>query len=122
MNDNWFCLLLASWRNLFRTGRVLPPLSWELFLYVDYSLPLEPLRNKLTELLQAHPKWDRRVANIQVTDTKQNYKELRVLLSSMNSSVSWDLRVDIREKLIDYINTEFPGSFVRIRIEEIENK
>ncbi|MCC8155604.1 MAG: mechanosensitive ion channel family protein, partial [Tannerellaceae bacterium] len=66
---------------------------------------MEPLRNKLTELLQAHPKWDRRVANIQVTDTKQNYKELRVLLSSMNSSVSWDLRVDIREKLIDYINT-----------------
>lgn len=92
------------------------------FLYVDYSLPVEALRNKLTELLQTHPKWDRRVANIQVTDTKQNYKELRVLLSGMNSSVNWDLRVDIREKLIDYINSEYPGSFVRTRLETLDNK
>jgi len=91
------------------------------FLYVDYDMPVEALRKKLTELLQTHPKWDRRVANIQVTDTKQNYKELRVLLSSMNSSVNWDLRVDIREKLIDYINTEFSGSFVKTRFEQIDN-
>ncbi|MCD7936959.1 MAG: mechanosensitive ion channel family protein [Tannerellaceae bacterium] len=91
------------------------------FLYVDYSFPVDALRKKLTELLQTHPKWDRRVANIQVTDSKQNYKELRVLLSSINSSINWDLRVDIREKLVDYINAEFPGSFVRTRLEQVED-
>lgn len=86
------------------------------FLYVDYSFPVDSLREYLKEILETHPNWDRRVANIQVTDIKQNYKELRVLLSSINSSINWDLRVDIREKLIDFINTTYPGTFVKTRI------
>ncbi len=90
-----------------------------IFLYVDYNFPVDELRKYMDELLKTHPKWDRRVANIQVTDTKQNYKELRVLLSSINSSISWDLRVDVREKLIDFINKEYPGSFVKTRITEV---
>ncbi|MCC8200103.1 MAG: mechanosensitive ion channel family protein [Tannerellaceae bacterium] len=86
------------------------------YLYVDYKFPVAALRNKLQELLVTHPKWDRRVANIQVTDTKQNYKELRVLLSSINSSINWDLRTDIREKLIDFIQENYPDCFVKSRI------
>jgi len=92
------------------------------FLYVDYSLPVEPLRRYLEKLLKDHPKWDQRVANIQVTNTQERYKELRVLLSSRSSSFNWDLRVDIREKMIDYINREYPDSFVRVRVEEWESR
>jgi len=86
------------------------------YLYVDYKFPVPVLREHLQELLATHPKWDRRVANIQVTDTKQNYKELRVLLSTMNSSTNWDLRTDIREKLIDFIQENYPDCFVKSRI------
>ncbi len=88
------------------------------FLYVDYSLPLEPLRQHLDLLLKDHPKWDQRVANIQVTHTQERYKELRILLSSRNSSYNWDLRVDIREQMIHFIHREYPDSLVRVRVED----
>jgi small-conductance mechanosensitive channel len=83
-------------------------------LYVSYDLPLEPLREELARLVKDHPDWDGRVQNIQVTESKEWYKELRVLVSSSESGKNWDLRVFIREKLIDFINTNYPGSFAKI--------
>ncbi|WP_087880559.1 mechanosensitive ion channel family protein [Parabacteroides sp. Marseille-P3160] len=90
-----------------------------IFLYVDYSLPVDDLRKQLQLYVKDNPRWDGRVANIQVTDAKQNYKELRVLLSGRDSSLNWDLRVEIREKLLDYINANYPDSFVKIRLESV---
>lgn len=87
-----------------------------IFLYIDYNFPVDALRKHLDIILQGHSLWDERVANIQVTDSKERYKELRVLLSSKDASSNWDLRVDIREKLIDYINKEYPDSFVKYRL------
>jgi len=83
-------------------------------LYVSYDLPVEPLREELSRLLKDNHKWDGRVQNIQVTDSKEWYKEVRVLVSSADSSKNWDLRVELREKLIDFINTNYPGSFAKI--------
>lgn len=90
-------------------------------LYVSYDLPVEPLRGELARLVKDNPNWDGRVQNIQVTDSKEWYKELRVLVSSSDSSKNWDLRVEIREKLIDFINTNYPGSFAKIHSENRAN-
>lgn len=84
------------------------------YLYVSYDLPLDPLREKLESYLKTNSKWDKRVQNIQVTDSKEWYKEIRVLVSSVDSSINWDLRVEVREMMIDYINKTFPGSFAKI--------
>ena len=88
------------------------------FLYVSYDLPVEPMRKRLLEIVKDNSNWDGRVQNIQVTDTKEWYKVLRVLLSSADSSKNWDLKVDVREKMIDFINKEYPGSFARINVTE----
>ena len=87
------------------------------FLYVDYKFPVDALRKHLMVLLENNPLWDKRVANIQVTDTKERYKELRVLISTADASIGWDLRVELREKLIDYINDKHPDCFVKLRLE-----
>ncbi|WP_352422922.1 mechanosensitive ion channel domain-containing protein [Proteiniphilum sp.] len=84
------------------------------FLYVSYDLALEPLREELARIVKDDPNWDGRVQNIQVTESKQWYKEIRVLVSSSDSSRNWDLRVAVREKLIDFINLHYPGSFAKI--------
>jgi small-conductance mechanosensitive channel len=83
-------------------------------LYVSYDLPVDPLREELARLVKDNPDWDGRVQNIQVTDSKQWYKELRILVSSSDSGKNWDLRVFVREKLIDFINKHYPGSFAKI--------
>jgi small-conductance mechanosensitive channel len=87
------------------------------FLYVSYDLPIDPLRKKLKSIVEGNPNWDGRVQNIQVTDSKEWYKEVRILVSSADSSKNWDLRVEVREKMIDFINEKFPGSFAKLNIE-----
>ena len=91
------------------------------FIFVDYAFPIDELRNELPNMLKGNPNWDGKVANIQVTDTNQHYMELRILISSTDSSKNWDLRVDIREKALNFIQTNYPETFVKIRFQEKEN-
>jgi len=90
-----------------------------IFIYVDYSFPVESLRNVLPELLKENKDWDGRVLNVQVTKATESYKEVRVLLSSQDSSKNWNLRTEIREKLIDFILENYPGTFAKIRINTV---
>jgi small-conductance mechanosensitive channel len=89
------------------------------FIYVDYGFPVESIRIALPEILQDNPNWDKRVVNVQVTKVTEQYKEVRILVSSSDSSKNWDLRTEIREKLIDFINEKYPDTFAKIRIKTI---
>jgi small-conductance mechanosensitive channel len=86
------------------------------FLYTDYTISFDALRAELTRLLESSPLWDKRVNVLQVTDTKPTTVEIRILVSAKNSPTAWDLRVFIREKLIDYIQKNYPESLPKTRI------
>lgn len=90
------------------------------FIYTDYNISVDILRKELTRLLNNTDLWDRKVNVIQVTDSKQNYMELRILVSAKNSPTAWDLRVHIREKMIEFIQKNYPESLPKTRI-NIEN-
>ncbi len=64
------------------------------------------------------PLWDGQVVNIQVSDAKEQVIEVRVLASASDSSRAWDLRCEIREKLVAYIRDAFPESLPRLRRED----
>lgn len=87
------------------------------FLYTDYSIDVNAIRKQLNTILENHPKWDKRVANVQVTDIRDNCVEIRILLSSSTSGYNADLQVDVREKMIDFITKEYPGCLVKTRLE-----
>lgn len=86
------------------------------YLYVSYELPIEPLRKKLKEIVENDKNWDGRTQNIQVTGSKEWYKEIRILVSSDNSSKNWDLRVAVREAMVDFINENYPNSFAKMKM------
>jgi small-conductance mechanosensitive channel len=85
------------------------------FIYADYSLPINELRNEFDRLLTKHPLWDKRVKVVQVTDSKENVVEIRALMSAENSSNAFDLRCDIREGLIYFIQKNYPQSLPKVR-------
>jgi small-conductance mechanosensitive channel len=85
------------------------------FLWVDFRLPLEPLRAELQKVVQQAPEWDKRVCVLQVTDVSERSMQLRVLCSSGDSSRNWDLRCKVREALIDFIRRENPDCFPELR-------
>jgi small-conductance mechanosensitive channel len=86
------------------------------FLYVDYTIPFDKLREELTRILQNTALWDGEVNVLQVTDSKPNYVEVRALMSAKDSSTAWDLRVHVREKLIMYLQENYPESIARTRV------
>ncbi len=90
-----------------------------IFLYVDYNFPVERIREVLPDMLKENSDWDGRILNVQVTKVTEQHKEIRVLLSSADASKNWDLRTAIREKLIDFININYPDTFAKIRIATI---
>lgn len=86
------------------------------FLWADYSLPLEPLREELRRLCKEVPElWDGRVCVLQVTDTSEKSIQLRALVSSPDSSRNWDLRCHIRESLLGFIQRQYPHSLPQVR-------
>lgn len=87
------------------------------FIYTDYTMPFEPLRKELTRLLESNSLWDKKVNVLQITDAKQTTVEIRALMSAANSPDAWDLRVYVREKLIEFIQREYPQCLPRTRIE-----
>jgi small-conductance mechanosensitive channel len=85
------------------------------FLSVDYSVPLDALRAELTRILEASPLWDRKVNVLQVTEAKERSVEVRVLVSAADASLAWDLRCDVREKLLTFLQRNYPASLPRVR-------
>ena len=85
------------------------------FLQVDYGVPVDAVRQELTRILEASPNWDRKVNVLQVTDAKERTLELRALASSSDASKSWDLRCEVREKLVTFVQENYPGSLPRLR-------
>jgi small-conductance mechanosensitive channel len=86
-------------------------------LYVDYTMPLPPLREELDRILDGSPLWDRQVKVLQVTEAREHTLQLRVLASARDASTAWDLRCEVREKLISFVQTRYPESLPRVRAE-----
>jgi hypothetical protein len=55
------------------------------------------------------------VVNLQVSDAKENTVELRALVSARDSSATWDLRCEVREKLIAFLQADYPHALPRRR-------
>jgi small-conductance mechanosensitive channel len=86
-------------------------------LYADYTVEVEAVRGELHRILDGSDLWDRKAWGLQVTDAKENVVELRALMSADNASKLWDLRCLVREKLILFLQTNFPASMPKIRAE-----
>ncbi len=97
--------------------RVTADLLGTVYLYTDYTVPVESVRQKLHSVLESSGLWDGKVWGLQVTDTTERTMQLRALMSAPDSSAAWDLRCHVRERLIEFLQSEHPGSLPRARAE-----
>ena len=86
-------------------------------IYVDYRAPVDAIREKFNEILKQSSKWDGKVAALQVTDLKEGTMELRCLMSARSGGLVFDLRCEVREKLIDFLQRQHPEALPRQRSE-----
>ena len=87
------------------------------FLWVDYRMPLQPLREAAQAACAAAVEWDKRLCLLQVVEAGERSMQLRVLVTSGNSSLNWDLRCKVREALIDFMQRAYPQFLPVTRVE-----
>lgn len=84
-------------------------------LYVDYAVSIPDLRLEAERIVRASPLWDRDVFALQVTDFRETVTEVRILASARNAGRAFDLRCEIREHLLAYLQTDQPHAMPRHR-------
>ncbi|MFQ5962326.1 MAG: mechanosensitive ion channel family protein, partial [Candidatus Methylomirabilales bacterium] len=70
-----------------------PDLIGTVYIYTDYRIDVEAVRQELARILESTNLWDRKVpAVLQTTDCRHDTVELRALCSAASAPGGWDLR------------------------------
>jgi small-conductance mechanosensitive channel len=94
-------------QNWTRTGAAL---MGPVYLYLDYTVPVDAMRRQLSTILAGEKLWDGAVEAVQVTDAKEHTLQLRVLVSARNAAQLFDLQCNVREKLIAWLQEAYPAA------------
>jgi small-conductance mechanosensitive channel len=85
------------------------------YIYVDYSIPVEEIRRELYRILNTSMLWDGKTWCLQVTNTTEKTIELRAMMSAADAPLLWDLKCAVREQLIAFIQQSYPNGLPKIR-------
>lgn len=102
--------------------RVTADILGTVFMYVDYTVTVEEIRKELQRILKDSEFWDGRVCGLQVTNTSERTVELRALMSAADASAAWNLRCLVREKLIEFVQKNYPQALPKLRTEFYRQK
>jgi hypothetical protein len=97
--------------------RVSADLLGTVTMHCDYRVPVAAVRAELSSILAGTELWDGKVSGLVVLDATDKTIVLRALVSAKDSGDAWDLRCHVREKLVDFLQREYPDSLPRIRAE-----
>jgi small-conductance mechanosensitive channel len=99
--------------------KVSPEMSGTVFLYADYSVPVDAVREELSRILteEGAELWDGKAKGLVVTDVTERTVQLRAMVSAENASKLWDLRCLVRERLVAWLREHDAGRYLpRARI------
>jgi small-conductance mechanosensitive channel len=97
--------------------RVNTEIIGSVFLFADYTAPIDILREEFNRIIGETPLWDKRVAALQVTNATDKSVEIRMIMSASNSGEAFDLRCLVREKIIAFLQKNYPNSLPRTRMD-----
>jgi len=86
------------------------------YMDLDWRVPLEKVRKEFQSFLQKNPLFDGRVSSLLVTDAVGGYVQVRFLISASDSSRQWDLRCEVREHMVSWIQKNHPSALPVTRI------
>ena len=93
------------------------------YMDLDWRVPIEQVREKFQQVVQAAPEWDGRAASVLVTGAEGGFVTVRFLVSSADSDAQWVLRCKVREEMVAWIQREHPEALPvsRVRLEGAKN-
>ena len=83
---------------------------------VDFMMPVEPLRKQLDNILQQSPYWDGNARKLQVANLNSHGVEIRIQVSASNADNLADIRAEVREKMLEFMQNNYPDYFPNSRV------
>ena len=90
-----------------------------IMLYLDYTAPVDVIRQKATEFVADSKLGEAKVTSVQVTNTTPQAIEVRVLVVAASTGITSNVCADVRERLIAYLQKEYPEALPRQRSESV---
>ncbi len=84
-------------------------------IWLDYRMPIKPIRDEFQRLLDNDSAWDGRVGHTQVVDANEHAMQIRFLLSAGDSITLWHFRCRVREAMLDFVQREYPQYLPTVR-------
>lgn len=100
--------------------RVSADLLCHVSLFMDYTVPVDAVREELTRILNESLHWDKKVNVLQVVNATERTVEIRALMSAADSSSGWNLRCEVREKLLTFLQKNYPEALPKARLEIVK--
>jgi small-conductance mechanosensitive channel len=85
-------------------------ISPEMRFQIDQRVPMDRLRAEIERLVQASPLWDGKTVKVQLNDILEKTMEVRVVASARSAQDAAELRSQVREGVIGWLQREMPGS------------
>lgn len=92
-----------------------------LHLYVDFMMPIEPLRQELERILDQSLLWDKVAKKLLVSNVTDRAVEIRIQVSASNPDNLSDLRTEVREKMLSFIQKSYPDHFPSVRLNSLND-
>ena len=93
-----------------------PQIIGTVFWRVDFTAPVAEIRAECERIVRASKYWDGQVWALHVTDATDRTLELRAMMSASNAGATWELRCEVREKLMDFLQRAHPEALPRLRL------
>jgi small-conductance mechanosensitive channel len=87
-------------------------------LRVDFSAPVQVLREHFGKIVENSKHWNQGTYALHVSDSDDVSLQLRLTASAPTAGQAWELRCEIREKMIDFLRREHPHALPRARNEQ----
>lgn len=96
-------------------------LTSSMYLYADYMLPIQPVRDMLNTILRESTYWDGEDGKLQVSNLTERAVQLRIQVSASNADDLSSLRAEVREKILDFIRMHYPNHFPKVRFNNTDH-
>lgn len=87
-----------------------------IYLYLNYSIPLTPLREKFESILKNSKYWNQETGKLQISNTSAQTVEIRMQVSAENADDLSELRAEIRENMLIFLREHYPESLPAMKI------
>jgi small-conductance mechanosensitive channel len=107
-------VLESSFENWSRKSEVL---TGPVYLHLDPSTDVGPIRTAFEAFVHDHELWDQRTCDLLVTEAYPESMELRLAVSASTITDLWYLRCALREHMLDWLRVHMPDALIRHRLE-----